>query len=158
VFSDAAHVHIVAPVKVNSLAQVQYQIGVNNQPVALGIWWPYGWDGHQWLMTQVGPGTYGHALTIVGYAAAGIIDRDTCFQIDNWHGLLYPVLPPNLAAKVPGYQPIQPTVTSDFWVRASMLSAVFQKGPVEMISATDEEGLTNGRVIPGPGYINIFHV
>lgn len=114
-----------------------------NHPVANGIWWPYGWDNSQTFMTGIGVGSYGHALLEIGYASAGVFDDYAWFQLDNWHGLLYPPLSADKAAKVPGYKPISDSKTSDFWVRADVYQRVRDKGNAERVTATTLQGFPN---------------
>src|SRR6185437_14934821 len=101
VYADAAHSHILAPVKVANLDQAKRLIA-SGHPVAKGIWWPEGsdgWDSPQAIMRGFSQGEMGHALLLIGFAAAGIIDAEPCIQLDNWHGLLYPPLTPAQAIR-----------------------------------------------------------
>lgn len=140
VFDDAKKSHLVSPVVVNGLDQARRLIA-SKYAVANGIWWPFSWDSNKTFMDSIGQGTYGHALCLMGYAMAGIFDAHDWIQLDNWHGLLYPPLSADLAAKVPGYKPIQADRTSDFWVRADVYQSVCNKGYAEHVSATDLSGI-----------------
>jgi hypothetical protein len=145
VLADAKKSHIVAPVVVTSLTQGKKLIA-SKRGVCNGIWWPYGWDDSKTFMTTIGPGEYGHALLWMGYVEPGVFDDHAWLQLDNWHGLLYPPLKPDLARKVPGYRPIQPDRTSDFWVRQDTYLQVVQKGNAMHCSATDFAGINKGLV------------
>lgn len=155
VWDDATKSHLVAHVDVKSDDEARTLIS-SGRPCANGIWWPYGWDNGRTFMDSIGPGTYGHALLEIGYVQAGVFDDHAWFQLDNWHGLLYPPLPEDKAAKVPGYVPIQPDKTSDFWVRADVYEAVRNKGFAERLSATDFTGL--GNIVTIPSFLDAFPV
>lgn len=139
VFADGKKANLVAVIDVQSDEDARKLISANI-PVSNGIWWPYGWDGGTTFHDTVGNGTYGHALLEIGYVMPGVFDQYAWFQLDNWHGLLYPALTPEKAAKVPGYQPIGDK-TSDFWVRADVYERVRNMGNAERIAATDLVGL-----------------
>ncbi|MGE5754261.1 MAG: hypothetical protein ACM35G_00890 [Planctomycetaceae bacterium] len=155
VFDDAKKGHLVAIVDVTSDEDARRLIGAGI-PVSNGLWWPFGWDHPQTFMDSIGSGTYGHALTEIGYAMPGVFDEHAWFQFDNWHGLLYPPLPAALAEKVPGYRPITPERTSDFWVRADVYERVRNFGAAERVGATDLDGL--GKVVTIPGFLDAFPV
>ncbi len=145
ILDDAKTAHIAAPIEVTSDDDARTLIA-NNSPVANGIWWPYAWDRQDsTLINWIGAGTYGHALTEMGYVTKGTWPGEPgqhdWFQLDNWHGLLYSPLTPELAAHVPGYAPITPTKTSDFWVRADVYATVRGYGNAIRCSATDLDGL-----------------
>lgn len=144
VFDDAKAARISVPVDVRSDDDARTLIA-SSTPVANGIWWPYGWDNQQTFMTAIGSGTYGHALTEVGYVMPGVWDTYDWWQLENWHGLLYPPLPADKAAKVPGYKPVTATKTSDFWVRGDVYRTVQGYGYFERVSATDLSGI--GKVV-----------
>jgi hypothetical protein len=142
----AAHVAGVAPIPYADgfLDQIRRVVAAG-LPVANGIWWSYAWDNQQTFMESIGPGSYGHALEIKGYALPGVLrpGRYGYLQLRNWHGQLYPPLPPDLAAKVPGYKPDHPGSTSDFWVREDVYAQVCSYGNAEHVSAADEAGLAS---------------
>lgn len=144
VFVDAKASHLVAPVDVRSDDDSRVLIA-SGRNAANGIWWPSGWDAGQTFMTSIGGGGYGHALDEFGYVMPGVWDDFDWWQLENWHGLLYPPLPADKAAKVPGYMPVTPTKTSDFWVRGDVYRHVQQKGGFERVSATDLDGI--GKVV-----------
>ena len=138
VLDDAKAHHLATRIDVTSDDAARTLIAAG-KPVGIGIWWPYGWDDQKTFMTSVGPGVYGHALTKIGDVTAGVWDSYPWWQIDNWHGLLYPALADDHAAKVPGYKPIG-DMTSDFWARADVLQAVIDYGNAERVSATGLDG------------------
>ena len=145
ILADARAAHIAAPIEVASDDDSRTLIA-SKCPVSNGIWWPYQWDRQgSTLIDWIGAGTYGHALTEIGYVTRGTWPgapgQFDWFQLDNWHGLLYAPLPPELAALVPGYAPITPTRTSDFWVRADVYATVRGYGNAIRCSATDLDGL-----------------
>jgi hypothetical protein len=139
ILADAKGHALVQPVEVKSDDDARRLIA-SNHPCANGIWWPYGWDSSQTFMSSIGRGSYGHALLEIGYVTAGVWDNYDWFQFDNWHGLLYPPLPAEKAAKVPGYKPISADRTSDFWVRADVYQTVRGYGNAERATATDLNG------------------
>jgi hypothetical protein len=139
VLADAKGHRLITPVDVASDDDARRLISASH-PVANGIWWPFGWDDSQTFMTTIGRGSYGHALLEIGYVTRGVWDDYDWFQFDNWHGLLYPPLPADKAAKVPGYKPISPDNTSDFWVRADVYQKVRGYGNAERTCATDLDG------------------
>jgi hypothetical protein len=139
VLADAKSHRLIQPVDVKSDDDARQLLSACH-PIANGIWWPYGWDDSQTFMTSIGRGSYGHALLEIGYVAKGVWDDHDWFQLDNWHGLLYPPLPADKAAKVPGYKPISADKTSDFWVRADVYQTVRNYGNAERVSATDLDG------------------
>jgi hypothetical protein len=146
VFDDAKSVHIAAPIEVSSDDDARALI-YNGSAVANGIWWPWAWDTNDaMLIDYIGRGTYGHALAEIGYVTKGVWPgtpgQYDWFQLDNWHGLLYKPLTPELAEKVPNYKPIQADKTSDFWVRADIYAKVRGYGNAIRCSATDMDGLT----------------
>ena len=113
VLTDARGHRLVQPVSVAGDDDARKLISANH-PVANGIWWPFGWDESETFMTTIGRGSYGHALLEIGYVTKGVWDDYDWFQFDNWHGLLYPSLPADKAAKVPGYKPISADKTVGF--------------------------------------------
>lgn len=151
VFQDAEKAHVVAVVDVTSDDDARRLIS-NGLVVSNGIWWPYGWDSRKTFMDSIGPGTYGHALCEIGYVTEGVFDQYAWFQFDNWHGLLYPPLPPDKAEKVPGYKPIEADRTSDFWVRADVYAEVRAYGNAERVGATDLDGLA--KIVSVPSFID----
>jgi hypothetical protein len=150
VFDDAAKSHLLMPVDVQSDDDARRLIS-NNHPVAIGTWWPFNFDDRQTFMTEIRSGRYGHALAKIGYVSKGVWPGEhgqyAWWQWRNWHGQLYPPLPPELAALVPGYKSDHPDTTSDFWVRADLDIHLQQKGNYEYVSATDLGGLDRKVVI-----------
>lgn len=157
-FDDAKKAHLNVPVIVKSVDQIKTMIDAGHS-CANGVVWPLGWDDAKTLMDSVGPlasnsdgSPAGHALCVISFVEAGIFSSEAWLNLDNWHGLLYPPLPANLAAKVPGYKPITPTRTSDFWVREDVYVALCKQGMAEHIAATDFDGILKGTVAPAvPG-------
>jgi hypothetical protein len=151
VFADAKKSHIKLPVDVRSDDDARVLIA-NHYPVGIGTWWPYGFDNEQTFMTSIGSGTYGHALVKIGYVMPGVFPgehgRHAWFQWRNWHGLLYPPLPPEFALCVPGYKSDTPDRTSDFWVREDLDKQLQGYGNYEYVSATDVSGIDRKIVIP----------
>ena len=112
----------------------------NGHPVAIGIWWPYGWDssvGADGRATGIGRGTYGHALAVIGWIDDWEGHRH--WQIENSHGPIYHPVPSAIASQITGYQPAQPDKTFDFWVRDEWLQEVLGYGQSESLAAA---GLT----------------
>ena len=155
VFDDARKSHLVAVVDVKSDDDARRLIS-SGRPVSNGIYWPFNWDDSRTFMDTIGRGAYGHALTEIGYVIKGVWDEYDWFQFDNWHSLLYPPLPPEKAAKVPGYKPITPEKTSDFWLRADIYEKVRGFGYAERVSATDITGL--GKIVNIPSFIDVLPV
>lgn len=146
VFEDAKKVDIAALVDVKDLDDVITLVGTGF-PVAIGIWWPFGWDNREAIHRNIGPGTFGHALMIFGYAKKGVFDdKQDYFRIDNWHGVnLYPVLEDSLANKVANYsKTVSSDHTSDFWVSRELLQSVINRGNSSLDSITDLEGIEGG--------------
>lgn len=151
VFDDAKASHLAMPVDVRSDDDAKVMIS-NLMPVSIGTWWPYNFDDRQTFMTGIGRGTYGHALTKIGYVEPGVWPGDYgksgWWQWRNWHGQLYPPLPAELAALVPGYKSDHPDTTSDFWVRYDLDTKLQGYGNYEYVSATDLAGIDKQIVIP----------
>ena len=148
VFDDGKKSHLHVPVDVRSDDDARALIA-SNTPVAIGTWWPYNFDDRQTFMTQIGSGTYGHALTKIGYVMPGVWPgeggKTGWWQWRNWHGLLYPPLHPELAKLVPGYKSDTPEWTSDFWVPFDLDTRLQGMGNYEYVSATDLDGI--GKVV-----------
>lgn len=143
VVADAKARHLDAYVDVKQGGGLDAVPGLVEQkhPVAFAIWWPFGWDNRTWLMDSIGMGMYGHALTIIGHAKAGVLHAEPLFQVDNWHGAdLYPALPADLAAKVEGYATTRGQSTSDFWVTRSKLASLIDGRYSELITGTSLSG------------------
>ena len=134
--ADGARHLLAAPLAVADLAEAQQLIALDH-PVTVGIPWTEAWDTEgATAFAASNPGHGGHALLIIGYVQAGVWSPQDWYQLDNWHGLLYRPLTTTLAAQVPGYQPIGPDRTSDFWVRGDCLSSLIT-APYQLCSATD---------------------
>jgi hypothetical protein len=112
----------------------------NGHPIAIGIWWPYGWDSHvgpDGRAGGIGRGTYGHALAVIGWIDDW--DGHPWWQIENSHGPIYHPVPSEIAAQITGYMPADPEKTFDFWVRDEWLLEVLGYGHSESLAAA---GLT----------------
>jgi hypothetical protein len=140
----AAAIPDANPNRVHQVAEVAIGDGwkrsiFNGRPVAIGIWWPYGWDNSQTFMDSIGSGTFGHALAVIGWCTH---QNNLYWQLDNWHGLLYPPLDAAMAATVPGYRPIQADKTSDFWPSDAVLRKVIGYGDAEAVAAAGMDGFS----------------
>jgi hypothetical protein len=144
VFSEAGQNRLKQVADVQIGADWQKAI-VNGHPVALGIWWPYGWDTQgATFMDSIGRGEYGHALCVIGWLdRAGVL----YWQIENSHGPIYKPLPADLAATVPGYVPARPDATFDFWVRDDLLRKVVGYGQSEAVAAAGMSGFQNRNLV-----------
>jgi hypothetical protein len=114
---------------------------LNGRPIAIGIWWPSGWDsevGPDGRATGIGRGGFGHALAVIGWIDQW--DGRPWWQIENSHGPIYHPVPADVAARIPGYAPAQPEKTFDFWVRDDWLNQVLQKGDSEAVAIAGPEG------------------
>jgi hypothetical protein len=141
VFDDAKKSHLIAPVLVSSLDQAKKLI-VSGRPVANGIQCPASLqDQGSTFIASVG-GRYlgGHAMTLISFVEAGVFDQYAWLNLNNSWGLIYKPISPALAAKVPGYKPITPAATSDFWIRQDFYIGVCQQG-CEHVSGTDVDGI-----------------
>ncbi len=111
----------------------------NGHPPVIGIWWCYGWDGDRidstGTVTGVGPGTFGHALPIIGW------DGDT-WHILNSHGPIYPVLPVAKSSKIPGYASARPTRCYSFWCPDKYLQQVVSHGNAEIVAPAGVTGFS----------------
>lgn len=116
---------------------------------AIGIWWPYAWDDASkatsgCLYESYGSGVFGHALTEMGYVEKGEwpgrLGKYRWRQLDNWHDELYPPLPAELAALVPGYAPTSEDKTSDFWVREDVYNNLAHGKYAERVTASGAMG------------------
>jgi hypothetical protein len=144
VFADAKPVRVVQPVDVDTVGDdASMRLLANKHAVYNGIWWPFGWDDQQTFMTSIGSGEYGHALEECGYAQPGVIDQYGWYCLRNWHGKLYPPLPLNLRAKIPGYPAVMPALVTEFWVRQDIYSEVRAYGNAERGAVTDLTGLAH---------------
>lgn len=112
---------------------------LNGYPVSIGIWWPYHWDSRgATFIDDIGPGTYGHALCVIGWMKKN--GRDY-WQIENSHGPIYKPLSQADAATVPNYKPAQADATFDFWVNDECLQKVIGYGQSELVTPIGIDGL-----------------
>lgn len=159
VWDDAAKSDLAFPVDVRSNEDAITLIA-SKHPVAIGTWWPFNFDDHKTFMTYVGTGAYGHALTIIGYVKKGVWPGEygnyAWWQVRNWHGFLYPPLPQELAAVLPGYKPDRSDATTDAWWRDDCLTELQCRGNFEFVSATDIHGIN--KVVRIPSFIDGFPV
>jgi hypothetical protein len=149
VFDDAQASHLEIPVVVRDLDEVVTLLYAEApSPTCIGVWCPDCWFNGKTVYEAFGRGSYGHEVLVVGFAPAGTVHASQdVFQVDNWWGLIYPALPPALAAKVDGYAPFG-QMTSDFWVTRRFLEGLISKGNAEFASATDVIGLAGDVVEP----------
>lgn len=149
VFADAKQTHLLAPVKVKSVAEVVRMIDAGH-PVANGYPCPAGMqEPDPFLDTTDGDILGGHSQLIWGYIEPGVIDDHRYLELDNWWGEIYNPLPPQVASLVDGYVPTSPGKTTSKWVREDVYRFYCnQDRHVEHISATDLDGLMRGTVVP----------
>jgi hypothetical protein len=158
VWEDAGDTHLLAPVIVKSLDQAK-QLIASGRPVCNGIPWPGNWEGPGPVVGPAGGIVGGHSVLMIGFCAAGVIDSHPCLQFDNWRRpTQYRVLPPSLAALVPGYAPSRPTTTTDFWIREDQYLDLCRGQVTEHISATDLDGLVKGIVDAGPSFLDAIPI
>lgn len=156
VFADAlkADIALAVDVRGDDDARRLLSAGI---PVAIGTWWPYGFDNGQTFMNSINHGIYGHALTKIGFVRAGVFPGDEgehgWWQWQNWHGRLYPPLPPAFAERVPGYHAEHPDLVTHFWVRDDIDAVLQSMGNYEYVSATTIHGLVSGVVVPSFGEV-----
>lgn len=140
---------VVADANLNRIHQIaEVKVGdawkraiFNGHPIAIGIWWPYGWDSsvdHTGRATGIGRGTYGHALAVIGWVDDW--DGHLWWQIENSHGPIYAPVPPDVASGITGYSPAHPDKTYDFWVRDEWLREVLGYGQSESLAAAGMTG------------------
>lgn len=153
VYADAKSTNLVVPVDVQNDDDAMVMIA-NNHAVSIGTWWPYNFDDRKTIMASIGNGTYGHALTKIGYVKPGVIDDPEwaggAWQWMNWHGNLYPPLPAAIAKKIPGYAirfADQNGLVPDFWVPFPLDTKLQGMGNYEYVSATDLAGLSQNIVV-----------
>lgn len=147
-WDDAKGGYMVLPVPVRTKGEIKTLVDADH-PVGLGIWWSAAWDGPTAFHSDPGDGEMGHALLVIGFAEPGVFDGNLWWQLQNWHGDIYPPLAPAQAAKVEGYQPVSPRATSDFWMSDSLLDyALRQGGTCETVSATDLTGDAARLLVP----------
>lgn len=102
--------------------QVKRSIYSANYPV-IGIPWSWDWDNNPdsaGRITSIGWPVGGHALCLMGWIEGW--DGHDWWQLVNSHGLIYPALPPSVAATVEGYRPAHPDRCYSFWVRDDLLA------------------------------------
>jgi hypothetical protein len=123
VFDDAQAHWLDSIVKVTNLDDAKYWLA-HEHCVAIGSWWPNDWGESDAIKRKVGKGSYGHERCLIGYAEAGVIDEHEYFEEINSYGLIYDPLPPELAAKIPGYKPWTPDKSAGFWVQRECLEDI----------------------------------
>lgn len=157
VFDDGKKSHLILPVDVRSDDDAKVLIS-KNYAVAIGTWWPYNFDDEHTFMDHIGQGSYGHALVKMGYVEPGVFPGEHgkygWWQWQNWHGDLYPPLPPEYAKCVPGYHEEAEEKVSDFWVRYDQDDRLQKMGDYEYVSVTDVKGLD--RNIVETDFMRIF--
>jgi hypothetical protein len=157
VYADAKESHLVAPVRVTTIKQAKTMIA-SGRPVYNGIPWPENWSQGGPFFDSIGPLVGGHSVLLIGYVSPGIWDDFGWLEFENSYGNAYRPLPADKAAKVPGYRPSTPEMTSSAWVREDVYSRNTRNQVVEHGSATDLEGVHKGIVIPGPGFADAFPI
>lgn len=168
VWEDASDTHLLAPVIVKTLDQAK-QLIASGRPVCNGIPWPGNWEGPGPFVGAAGGIVGGHSVLMMGFAAAGVLDRYAWLQFDNWRRpTQYRTLPPSVAALIPGYAPSRPTTTTDFWIREDQYIDLCRGQVTEHVSATDLAGLTKGQtdpdgnptgiVDPGPSFMDALPI
>lgn len=158
VYADAKAYHYISTVEVNADASAAdpfeqwKQLLVTNHAVGIGIWWPDNWCGPTNIVGAGGGGSYGHAQCVIGFAQAGVIDKEECYHVLNSWGGVYSPFASSLAAKIPGYKPWLDTNGKEvtYWVRKSGMLWVLGKGDMEMAAITTPTGIANNIVVP-PG-------
>jgi len=162
VFADAKRTHLVLPVPVRSKTEMKALIDAEH-PVGIGIPWCDDWDDPETFQRHMGrvDPDLGHALLVCGFAEPGVIDAEACWYVDNWHADwgeispdapqgpgMYPPLPPDLAAKVPGYAPWHPKCDSATWFTDSLFDKIVGLGGCEFVSASDLTGEAAQLLVP----------
>jgi hypothetical protein len=150
-FAAAKKSSLLAPVVVKGLAQAK-QLVISGRGVANGVPWPGNFEQPGPFHSKLGPRVGGHSVLLIGFAAPGVFDQHAWLNFDNWRRPQYKALPPDLAAKVPGYAPTTPTATTDLWIREDVYVELCRGQVTEHISATDLSGLTKGVVVKGPSF------
>lgn len=135
------------PNRVLAIAELDFGDGTstrrsiyNGSPVGIGIDWCSEWDmGYidgAGRTTGIGRAVGGHAVAIVGWLRGW--DGHDYYEILNSHGKIYPALPADVAARVPGYRPTGFT----FWARADMLARLLGGRWAEAYTASGVSGFT----------------
>ncbi len=129
---------------------IKQSIAAGN-PVVIGIWWPYGWDGgsiDQYGRTNgISMGEFGHAIVIQGWADPGTFDDNYLWwHVNNSHGPIYPVLPPQWASRVVGYKTARPDRCYSWWVRDDLMRRVMT-GFYEMVAPVGVAGFQERRAV-----------
>ena len=152
VYDDARKSDLKLPVVVNSDEEAMILIS-SGRAVSIGTWWPYNYDDNFTIMSAIGNGTYGHALTKFGYVKPGVVKKKYwekgAFRWMNWHGALYPPIPDDIAAQIGAKVIFQEAsgLVHDFWVPLDQDAQLQNMGNYEYVSATDLNGLNQNVVI-----------
>lgn len=155
VYDDAKKHAISGLVQINSDDDAMRFIS-SGRPIVQGQWWAYSLDSPKTFMDSIGAGQYGHSLAEIGYAKPGVFDEYGWIQITNSHGLIYPPLPADKAAKVPGYKPNQPDKTCDYWIRVDVYQRIKNHGNMIRVGITDTAGF--GTITTVPSFFDSFAV
>lgn len=123
--AKANRVHQIAPTKNDDERR---RLIMNGIPIALGISWGGAWDSPRSMIDFSGSGWGGHAVAMIGYALPGVLTGADWYEIVNSHGPIYPVLPAEHAAKVPGYKPTRGDRTHTTWIRGDYMRAAIDRG------------------------------
>lgn len=145
--------------KLTALAQVKIGDGwkraiFNGNPVAIGIWWPRGWDAaidSTGRATGIGGGEYGHALAVIGWHDDW--DGHLWWQIENSHGAIYHPVPADIASSIPGYV-IPEGKAYSFWVRDDWLKQVLGYAHSEALAAAGPDGFAKRELDFGEALID----
>jgi hypothetical protein len=140
----------IAKVAIDSDEEAKSNLA-NGHPNTVGMWWAYTLDrpedatgGCLFSTYRRSDGSYGHALTEIGFVDRGVWPDDlgkyAWFQISNWHGQIYKPLPKKLADLVPGYKSDTSTTTSDFWIREDFYRDLRTREYCERQTAADATG------------------
>jgi hypothetical protein len=125
-------------------------------PVAVGTWWPDAWGPGKTFHAEVGPGTYGHEVLVIGYARPGVFDRHAWWQFDDSRGLAYPPLSRAQALLVPGYATWDERRDSALWVRDDCFRTAAGLGGFEAHTAVYDPGHVRGLYVTETGVEDLF--
>jgi hypothetical protein len=152
VYADARKSHLQVPISVKSVDQVIALIDgqggtVPGLPTVNGFMCPVEMQSSATFVGSVSGFLGGHSILVWGYALPGVFDEYTWLECENWWDRIYHPLPPSLAARVVGYEPVTPTATTSQWIRRDVYLQCCQQG-CEHTSATSISGLLkSGHVV-----------
>lgn len=157
-YDDARRTHLVAPVKLTQTADVVAMINAG-KPVCNGFQVPVELQQPNTFITSYSSILGGHSMLIWGYAREGVFDEYFYWELEGWWDAIYPVLPPSLASRVDGYDPVRPDKTTSVWMRADVYASLCGLDVYrEHVSATDIDGMdpVTGVVVPAPSFADAF--